>query len=245
MRMKAARGTLLHFFETFYWPRKNRGISENNQRLYLNALANFCQFLGRPAMLADLTDDNVTECMAWVVGRGRQPATANKVRTHLVSLWNFAAKKGKVKQFPTVDKIPAPQRVPRAWLQEELERLFIAATNTPGKVGNVPAAEWWTALLIVMWFTGERIGALLRVTWEDYDCETGWLLCKAEDRKGGLRDKSFHLPAAASNALMKLKQYQCKSSIGESQQQNESQLADALSSFQKDFASCRFATWPV
>jgi integrase len=207
MQLEVKPGTLLHFFERVYWPRKNSGRSDSNRRLYLNALANFGQFLGQQPQLTDLLDENISECMAWMVSRGRQPETANKVRTHLVALWNWAAKKGHVSEFPTVGKIPAPQRIPRAWLQEELERIFISTRNTPGKVGDVPAALWWTSLLLTMWYTLERVGALLRVTWDDYDETTGWLLCRAEIRKGGLRDKSFPLPPCARELLQQLRAY--------------------------------------
>lgn len=196
---------LADLFERVYWPRKVRGRSANNLRLYRNALANFDLYLGRRATLDDLDDELVSAWSVWFLARHRKAETANKNLRHLLALWRYAAKKRYVEQFPTVDFLPEVQRIPLAWLKHELHVLFESAQQERGEISGTPAALWWYALLLTIWYTGERIGAVLSFTWKDFDRQGHWLLAPAEIRKGGQRDKAFRLPGKNIKALEALR----------------------------------------
>jgi integrase len=139
------------------------------------------------------------------VANGRSAETSNKWARHLLALWRFAAKKRYVDEFPTVELFQTPKRIPRAWLREEIERLFKAASETSGMMNGVPAGKWWTALLATMWWTGERITAVLSLQWSDFDTGTGWIVAPAEVRKGKYCDKAFWLPPDACNVLEQIR----------------------------------------
>lgn len=192
-------------FTSLFWARKSRGRSANNLRLYRNALGNFEKYLGRPATTDDLDDDTVAAWLPWFLERGRSEETANKNLRHLLALWRFLARKRIVEEFPAVDQLAVKERVPKCWLKSELEKLFDSAAKERGSIGGVAAGFWWKVLLLVVWFTGERIGAVLELYWDDYDMESGWVVARAEVRKGKKRDKAFPLPPSVCKQLEALR----------------------------------------
>lgn len=193
-------------FERVYWPRKRRGRSANNLRLYRNALANLRKYLGRSPTIDDLDDDLLGAWLPWFIEHGRGEETANKNLRHVLALWRFLARKRIVEQFPSVDFLETKQRVPKAWLRFELSKVFDSAAKERGVIAGVHAAYWWRCLLFTIWFTGERITAVLGMRWEDYDRQTGWIIARAEVRKGGRKDKAFPLPKELCELLEKLRQ---------------------------------------
>lgn len=48
---------------------------------------------------------------------------------------------------------------------------------------NCSAWEWWYALILTAWVTGQRIGALMRLRWSDVDLENATALSRAADTK--------------------------------------------------------------
>lgn len=185
---------LLTFFENVYRPMKLRGKSPNTIRLYVNTLGNFERFLRHKPTFDDLQDEIVGGFMAWHVDQGNSPETANKDGGQILALWRFAARKDYVKLWPDVDMMPCPKRTPRAWLQPELEKLFDSAMREEGTIAGVKASLWWRTLLAVVFFTGERIGAVRRLKWDNVDLDGGWIFIPAETRKGRRSDKAFPVP---------------------------------------------------
>ncbi len=71
-------------------------------------------------------------------------------------------------------------------------------------VGNQRANSWWTALLLVCFDSGERISAVMALTWDRVDLRTRWVRFRAEERKGGVEDSPVRLSRDAAAALRKL-----------------------------------------
>jgi integrase len=69
--------------------------------------------------------------------------------------------------WPEVRTIRVPERVPRAWLIEEFQRLLEACETEYGEVVGVPARLWWRSGLLACYEAGERIAAILAVEWRD------------------------------------------------------------------------------
>ena len=179
---------LTDFFRQVYRPLRLRGRSASTTRLYENTIKQFSKFLTRPATLDDLNDLEVSRYLEHRAST-RSPFTSEKERNQLCSLWRCASDRRLVGDRPCVPPSPLPVRVPQAWSIEELKRLLLYAKVAQGKIGDTPAAVFWPALILVLWQSAERVGAILAVCKDDYTRPR--LLVRAEYRKGGKRDKLY------------------------------------------------------
>jgi len=184
----------LHCVADDYVRRKLRFCGALTRKKYRRVVEQLGRFLGRVPVVGDLQVETVLDFLAWLQEGGRSPHTVNEGRAKLVALWNYAARQGMTTVWPDVQKLPTPQRLPVAWQATEFRRLLEATDSMPGTVGGIPAPQWWRALLLLGWATGERRTALLAFRWADYNPETGTLLCRAEARKGNDRDRLYQLP---------------------------------------------------
>lgn len=184
--------TLLDFFENEYRLRRLIGKSPNTSRLYRQSISAFSQTIGHAATLDDLTNENVVRHMqARLDGkfRGKSRGTANKDRCQLLAIWRMAARLGMVAKWPEVALLSEPERIPKAWMQDELARLLRTLKGLPGYVGEIPEKLWWVGIVSVALDTGERIGAVQPAEWGWLD--GNWLEVPAESRKGGKRDRKY------------------------------------------------------
>lgn len=187
-----------------YVRRKLRFCAELTRRKYRRVCNRFAEFLGRPPVVTDLTTETVLDFLAWIHKSRRQSAhTTNEARAKLVALWNYAARQGLISVFPDVSKLPAPERLPVAWTVADFQALLRAAAKLTGTVAGMPAADWWTALLLLGWATGERRTALLSFRWADFRGPTR-IVARAETRKGRDRDRLYELPPWCLAALQRL-----------------------------------------
>jgi integrase len=182
---------LMTFFDDVYRPNRLFGKSDNTTRLYKISIRNFGRTIGKEPNIGDLTDANVRRHMERMVADGRSKATANKDRAQLLTLWRYAFVKGRICRSPDVQPYPEPERVPVAWVADEMQRLLDAVSKTPGFYNDVPRSLFWRAIVLIALDTGERIGAIAQARWE-------WLsgnqiLFPAEARKGGRRDRLYRL----------------------------------------------------
>lgn len=181
--------TLNQFFDDFYRPLKLRGRSDNTARLYANTLKQYAKYLGRPATIEDDLNDLAVSRYLSHRARERSVYTAEKERTQILALWRCAADRRLTDMRPCVPPTPIPFRVPTAWSIEQLKALLATAKVMKGKVGDVPAHVFWTALIQVLWQSAERIGAIMSVMKDDYTRPI--IIVRAEYRKGGKRDKLY------------------------------------------------------
>lgn len=192
---------LIDFFETVYIPRRLRGCSQNSVRLYRLCISQFCKTLGREALVADLTEDNVLRHLAR--RSCVMPATRNKELNQLRALWRLASRLGYHSGEPDIKDEPEPERAPVAWLAEEVQALLNSAASQPGKIGDIPAAVWWSALVRVILDSGERISAVRDAQWS-WLCGH-WLTVPAEARKKKTRDRKYLLNSETLDTLGQLR----------------------------------------
>lgn len=172
------------FFDDVYEPLRLIAASESCRSQYVRNIGKLRALLaGREPALEDLTDANLAKLQSDLLKRGRSPATANKVFSQLRAIWDYAARRGLVTVYPTLGKIPEYKRAPIAWNRQQLAALFAAIRRTPGRICGLRAAEWWQALHAVLWDTGLRIGATLKLEWSDLDFHAGEVICRAEYQK--------------------------------------------------------------
>lgn len=198
--------SLSDFYNRFYLPLQLSQSSADCKRQYRQNIAKANDACGGVCYLTDLSDDLIARVCGRLLNDGRSPATANKVRSQIVALWNFAAKRGLVKEFPAVRKYREYRREPTAWTKPQLESLFTAAGRQPGFVGAVPADLWWIALLSLLWDSGLRIGAVLKLEWSQVDFARSYLLTLAEQQKDG-DDQWFRLHPHTLHLLRLVREY--------------------------------------
>lgn len=189
--------TLEEFFRTTYRPLKLRGRSQQTVRLYSNLFVQFSRWLAAEGIADSAAIEHLDELLLarYLEHRAasRSPYTAEKERTQLLALARLAWERRVpgLERMPTCPPSVLPDRVPTAWTAEEMQRLFAAAGQTPGAVGNIPAAEWFSAAIQLAYETGERIGALLATPATDYRRPT--LTVQPAARKGGRRGRVYSL----------------------------------------------------
>lgn len=175
-------------------------LTANTLRLHQTGCKHFSAFLGRTALVSDLTDATLCRYISSRVAAGKSRATVRGEVAKLLALWRYAAKRHYVDEWPTVRPPRAPERAPLAWSRGELDKLF-AATQLAGPVGSVPGFLWWGALASCLWDTGERIGAMLSLEWYGVDLEGLTLLLPAEVRKGQTRDRVYRIAGDTAQRL--------------------------------------------
>ncbi len=193
-------GSLWEFFETKYRRQRLAGGTEGQGQQIEIAMRRLCKQLGRAAMLADLTDELIREHQAWMLDDGYSPKTVNSACGHLLSVWRFAYQLRAIQELPRVARIREYQRLPVAWKLDEFERLLDATNTRRGMYGDVPAAQWWRALLLVVYDTAIRCRAVLSIERCHLDIETGWLMVPAENMKARVEQR-FKLSDQTTEAV--------------------------------------------
>lgn len=103
--------------------------------------------------IGDLDRDGINmilKLMRFMSEKGKTAKTTNHYRYTIVVLWTEAYERQWMKTPPPtprqVRKLKVPHRQPRAWTDEELERLICACSMAPTRRGWGP--HHWIALLL-------------------------------------------------------------------------------------------------
>ncbi len=203
-------GTLENLFQTRYLNEKPEISSPDTVKQYGRSLRKFSEFLGHDATAADLTDENLGAFLRWRLTTGQvNPRTANGEAKQIKALWNWAAKKRLVAEFPTIGKLPEPELIPDGWTHSQLDKLIAAGKATDGRFGSagaaVPASDYWVAFHYVLWDTAERTGAMLALKFSMLDESTGHLKVPAELRKGKRKAMVYRLKPRTVDALKRIR----------------------------------------
>lgn len=193
--MTAKQGMPLRVLFGPYEVKKLRGKACGTTAQYFTAISHFEDFLQRDATTDDLFDERVTSWMfALTEHRGIEVVTAVSYVKKILALWRFACRQRIIdRPEPEIELLKIPDREPLAWTRTEIEILFRAIYTQEGIIGGVPASLFWPALLCTFWDSAERLGAVLMIRVEDLNLAAKWCLCRAETRKGKLRDRGFPL----------------------------------------------------
>ncbi|MBI2824398.1 MAG: site-specific integrase [Planctomycetia bacterium] len=169
-------------------PMRIRGRSAPTTLQHRIALRHFDRFLNRKATIGDLNNETVTAFGTWLADGTREAITVNKTVEKVLAQWRFYNRRGIVSTWPDVMALPEVERVPEAWLPDELARLFAACKAQEGDIVGVPAGLWWLGLHYAIYDTAERIGAVRAIEWRNVDLAGGWVRFPGGTRKGGKRD---------------------------------------------------------
>lgn len=204
-------GSLLEFFESTYAPIRLPAASPHTLKNFRIAIGRLERHLGRPPELSDLTDDTIAG-LAFAMGQSDVPGimvgsvvTLNTNLKKLRAVWNFAARRGVVPDWPEVGDVREPKRIPRCWSLEQFATLLKACQAAKGEICGVPASGWWHALHLFIYATGARYTAAMALRWRDVNLETGVVTLLAENQKQ-FADQQFRLPPFALEALAAIRQ---------------------------------------
>lgn len=196
--------SLRTFFRNVYAPLRLAGRKEKTLVQFEVALNVAASYVGAEVTLDQLGADWLEGLLAWLVRSGRSPARANGIRASLLALWRLAIRK---KYLPftgepeMVEKLRLPKREPRTWTIDQFERILAAASLAPGDFYGVPTAKLMPAILLTLYATGLRIGALLQLRTSDLDLQSGWLTVDASYQKHAM-DQRWRLPAQCLEAII-------------------------------------------
>lgn len=196
------------FFDEHFAPACLAKYAARNVAYFRTALLSpLVRYLGREALIGDLTEETLSSYLGHLSEVGKSAGTAAKARNHLRALAGLAFRKRLLEEIPEVPAVPQPRRIPRAWMRDELATIWKACQEQQGTIAGIDAAAWWLALHEVLWWSGgERIGAVLQLRWSDVDLDSGWLIVPAEVRKFQTEDKSAELPPSCIEALRAIEQ---------------------------------------
>lgn len=130
------------------------------------AVAKFEGFLGRSAGLADLADDPVNRWMVALLKANLARRTVRSKRGHLLVLWRFAYAESLTNVAPRkLRQVSCPKLIPEASEPQAVARLLDVVAKIPGvfRRSRVPRAAFWTALILLTWESGLRLGDLLKL----------------------------------------------------------------------------------
>ena len=195
------QGSLEQIFKEHYLAEKPEITSAATIAQYGKSLHKFSMFLGHVATLEDLTDKNLGRFLRHRTESGVKARSANGEAKQIKAIWNWAAKKRLVEQFPTIGKLPEPEIVPKAWTAEQLSKIIATCRRLQAEGHKRLNGALWLAFHLVQWDTGERTGAMRSLTWSMIDMKTGHLTVPAEVRKGGRKAGTYHLKPRTLAAL--------------------------------------------
>lgn len=196
--------TLRSHFELLYRIHRLAGKSPETVRLHRTELNGLARYLGREALVSDLSDELLLGYMAWQAGRGLVPQSINRGRSKLVAQWKFLYHKGIASKWPDVRSLTEPEHDPIAWTEEQLPKIWAACEAVPGFICGIPANNWWHGLHAVLWDSGERIGAVIELDWSTVDLDAGWCRFPARIRKGKKKDLTCRLHPDTAEFLRRI-----------------------------------------
>ena len=123
-------------------------------------------------------------------GKIVRPASVQKDKVMLASVWSLAARKRWAKDFPELPRIKVAKSLPtgRAYTSEDVAKMIRQARHRRGRTGGKLSCWWWATLIYMAYCTGERATALLSLRWGELDLERRRVVFKGETRKGSTHD---------------------------------------------------------
>lgn len=133
----------------------------------------FEEYLARPATIADLEEDNVSEWVEWLETAENPRCRDGKFsarsrsghRGNLICLWRFLAEEKRCNWPGRIRRAPKPEPQPIAWTLDELRKLRVAALAARGLIVNSGALRslYLSTLLDAAYESGLRRGDLWRL----------------------------------------------------------------------------------
>lgn len=189
--------TLLTLLENYAASKLKFG--ERSEAEYRTTINKFGEWLERPATVSDLNKKSVRGYLKHRI-QSRSEATAKKDRQQLLAMWRWAWDEELVDTLPRgIPKIEVPTKRVRAWKPSEVAAILQAAESWPVEKDWGPRE--WSALLLTIYDSAERISALLRCPLDGFDARERSLWIPASARKGRAADQLASLHETTVEAI--------------------------------------------
>lgn len=131
--------------------------------------ARFVAFIG-DIEITELTETHLSDFWQRYSGSER---TKNNKTAIIGSLWREAYRMGYVSRPPKfVPRAKLTKPVPVAWTSQELEKLIATVEALPSSpIGGVAGWIWWKTLILLIYYTGARLGSILALEKSDVDLQ--------------------------------------------------------------------------
>ena len=201
--------TLRTFFEDTYVPRRLDDGKPDTIGEYRTAINQLCDFASCEVLLNQLSDDLIERLLGYLAKRGAAAYTRKRVRATLLAIWRLAARKrDPATRKPFVDEAPLEVervRVPKleaeAWSVEEVSRLLSVAEAAEETVCGIPAGLYWSSLILTIYDTGFRVGALMKLRTTDLDIDRRFVKARHGTQKAG-NDQSLPISQSTADRLI-------------------------------------------
>jgi len=179
-----------------------KGIEDRTIELYGFSIDAFSASLGRECEVSDFDELLVARFLS-ARKRTHAAATVAKDRSQLRALWEFSARRGLCKTFPTIALVKIPERIPEAWRTDDMITILRSCDQERTVIAGIPARLWWRALITLAYETGERISPILALPWSNVvGCS---VMFYAESRKNKTRDIRREVSVSCADALWSIK----------------------------------------
>jgi integrase len=132
------------------------------------------------------------------------PYTVKKELSAIQAVLRIAHDWGHLPEVPKFRRVKVPEANPRPITQEHFEAVYKACNVAVMPEGlSYPAADWWKSILVFALTTGWRKDEILKFVRADLNLETGSVVTRAENNKGGRDDTDF-LPEATLQHLRQI-----------------------------------------
>jgi len=175
-KSEARRDTFGAVLDAYYEvavPLKSRNKSAETKRQWIEK--DCAEWMDRP--IRDIAPRDVRALLNRIVARG-SPVQADNVRGVLSPVFQWAWKQEIIAENPIarVDRPVTRQSRDRVHTDDELRALWRAAETL---------GDPWSAFAKVLVLTGQRLGAVELMRWDDIDLDAGTWTAPAETMKGG------------------------------------------------------------
>lgn len=201
----AAGGTVCHstvedFYRDNYLPLHLLGCSPRTPVAYETAVTQWKRFSPSTA-IGDIDAKLLASWAQQMLAAGKSAGTVNCYLRHVKAVLRAAFSDPSM--APVAPKLREPKRVPLAYTTDEFHKVLTTAKQWPGTIGGSPAADWWTAVLLVDWEAGLRLTALMSLLTVDFLPDQNGLLSRPEtekDDEGGW----YFLPPETIKAVQRI-----------------------------------------
>ncbi len=171
--------TLMQYAKTRYIVDRINLSDSAAEQILINVRC-FEASLEAPLQIEEIKPEHIRKMMKDVIKLGRSARTANNKRSTVLTLLRSAAAAGLCQIPPKVERAEEPKRKPKAWTPSEVDMILTG-------VGRIQWPEGWSAedtraLLLTIYDTSHRIGALLKADKSQLD-RNGRLHMHAEQTK--------------------------------------------------------------
>ena len=147
-----------------------RGIRSRTIESIHHRLTCFEKMLGRPAKLADLNDTIMNLWTTKLFDAGLSAVTVRGYRGMALALWRAAYEMNFLNDRPgRIRKIKVKPAAPQCWTADQLVQIVNTVRALPGELGSdvtVGRAVFWTAFVLVGYYSALRSGDLLSLRWD-------------------------------------------------------------------------------